>query len=484
MRVRAGEGRGEESATDRMLHQAANPASVQYVGDGLQARDALLQIGGELLGVLHRGAGLRRFLSARARPVAHHGRRHLDVALKAQTLAEDERLIRAIAALQDVTGARREAEGLAVPVERVETRFQTVQPVARRRPVDAIDRQPADLLDRITRHRAAERLTEQLTAQAMPQYWPVGCNRLTDQAQHLGNPRQIVVYAHWTAHEHQTGRILYTLGDGFVFVDLDETIGQAVAGEEVGEVSRPFAGGVSEDPNGFHVVILALPDVTVNIKPTQCVLSFFAAVSLTTAVPVLAADDGIVLYALFKDKAILTIDGARRVLKAGETSPEGVKLISTDTEQEQAVVEAGGRRETLKLGVVVSRFEGSSPAAVTLWADGNGFFFANGSINGSSVTFLVDTGANSVALSGVLAERLGIDYKKKGLKGIATTASGHVRNYVMKLDTVKIGEIVLHNVDAAVLEGSHPSTPLLGMSVLNSLEMRRDGNKMDLIKKY
>lgn len=216
----------------------------------------------------------------------------------------------------------------------------------------------------------------------------------------------------------------------------------------------------------------------------RCVLTFVAAFSLTTAVPALAADDGIALYALFKDKAILTIDGARRVLKAGETSPEGVKLISTDTEQEQAVVEAGGRRETLKLGVVVSRFEGSSPTLVTLWADGSGFFFANGSINGSSVTFLVDTGANSVALSGVLAQRLGIDYKKKGLKGIATTASGHVRNYVMKLDTVKIGEIVLHNVDAAVLEGSHPSTPLLGMSALNSLEMRRDGNKMDLIKKY
>ncbi len=216
----------------------------------------------------------------------------------------------------------------------------------------------------------------------------------------------------------------------------------------------------------------------------RCVLPFVAAFSLTLAAPVLRADDGIALYALFKDKAILTIDGTRRVLKAGETSPEGVKLISTDTEQEQAVVEAGGRRETLKLGVVISNIEGAAPAAVTLWADGSGFFFANGSINGSVVTFLVDTGANTVALSGALAQRLGIDYKKKGLQGIATTASGHVRNYIVKLDTVKIGEIVLHNVDAAVLDGSHPSTPLLGMSALNNLEMRRDGNKMELIKKY
>lgn len=209
-----------------------------------------------------------------------------------------------------------------------------------------------------------------------------------------------------------------------------------------------------------------------------------ATVGLTLSAPARPADDGIALYALFKDKAILTIDGTRRVLNAGETSPEGVKLISTDTEQEQAVIEAGGRREKLKLGVVAALAQAGAPAAVTLWADGSGFFFANGSINGSGVTFLVDTGANTVALSGALAQRIGIDYKKKGLQGIATTASGHVRNFVLKLDTVKIGEIVLHNVDAAVLEGSHPSTPLLGMSVLNSLEMRRDGNKMELIKKY
>lgn len=216
----------------------------------------------------------------------------------------------------------------------------------------------------------------------------------------------------------------------------------------------------------------------------RCVILLVQAVGLTLAAPALPADDGIALYALFKDKAILTIDGTRRVLNAGETSPEGLKLISTDTKLEQAVVEAGGQRETLKLGVVVSRLEGGAPAAVTLWADGSGFFFANGSINGSSVTFLVDTGANTVALSGALAQRLGLEYKKKGLQGIATTASGHVRNYIVKLDTVKIGEIVLHNVDAAVLDGSHPSTPLLGMSALNSLVMRRDGNKMELIKKY
>jgi len=208
------------------------------------------------------------------------------------------------------------------------------------------------------------------------------------------------------------------------------------------------------------------------------------AVCLALLAPALPAAEGISLYALFKDKAILTIDGTRRVLKAGETSPEGVKLVSTDTELDQAVVETHGRRETLTLGVVVSQLESGAPVAVTLWADGRGFFHASGSINGSGVTFLVDTGANTIALNGALAQRLGLDYRKKGQQVVVTTASGHVRAHSMVLDTVKIGEIVLRNVEAVVLDGPQPATPLLGMSALNSLQMRRDGDKMELIKKY
>ncbi len=197
----------------------------------------------------------------------------------------------------------------------------------------------------------------------------------------------------------------------------------------------------------------------------------------------LHAVDNITLYALFKDKAILHIDGARRVLANGEASPEGVRLIGTDTQTDEAVVELGGKRETLKLGVVISSFQGGAPAGVTLWADSQGFFVAQGSINGKPVAFLVDTGANTVALNGALARHLGLDYRK-GQAGVVTTASGNVRAQRIVLDTVKIGEIVQRNVEAVVLEGSQPSTPLLGMSFLNAMEMRRDGNKMELIKKY
>jgi len=204
---------------------------------------------------------------------------------------------------------------------------------------------------------------------------------------------------------------------------------------------------------------------------------------LLTMLPAVAGAEDITLFALFKDKAILQVDGARRVLATGAESPEGVKLVSTDTQAEEAVVELKGKRETLRLGVVVSAFQSAARESVTLFADKSGFFHAEGSINGASVTFLVDTGANTIAMNSATAKRAGINYTK-GRPGSARTASGYARIYGIKLDTVKIGEIVLRNVEAGVIDGPQPETPLLGMSFLNALEMKREGNKMELTRRY
>lgn len=191
------------------------------------------------------------------------------------------------------------------------------------------------------------------------------------------------------------------------------------------------------------------------------------------------------LYALFKGKAILMVDGKRRVLVEQQTSPEGVTLIRTDTETEVAEVEIEGQREILKLGVVSApTASGSSMASTVLWADPSGHFFATGSVNGIAVTFLVDTGATSIAMNSAAAARIGLDYRSLGKQGLATTASGVVPLYYLKLDTVKVGEIVLRNIDAGVIEGPFPTDILLGMSFLGRLNMKREGNKMELTRRY
>jgi len=133
--------------------------------------------------------------------------------------------------------------------------------------------------------------------------------------------------------------------------------------------------------------------------------------------------------------------------------------------------------------VVVSAFQSAARESVTLFADTNGFFHAEGSINGASVTFLVDTGANTIAMNSATAKRAGINYTK-GRPGSARTASGYARIYGIKLDTVKVGEIVLRNVEAGVIDGPQPETPLLGMSFLSAFDMKREGNKMELTRRY
>lgn len=196
------------------------------------------------------------------------------------------------------------------------------------------------------------------------------------------------------------------------------------------------------------------------------------------------AVDVVSLHALFKDKAILMVDGQRRVLARGATSPEGVKLIATDTVAEQAEVEINGRREVVKLGMVMAGFHPATQASVTLWVGSNGHFHADGTINGAAVRFLVDTGATSIAMSSVEAKRLGIDYEKRGRPSYATTAGGLVRTHVLKLDTVQVGAITLHNVEAGVVEGAYPREALLGMSFLGRLDMKRTGDQLELTQRY
>ena len=200
---------------------------------------------------------------------------------------------------------------------------------------------------------------------------------------------------------------------------------------------------------------------------------------LLAAMPATAAEK-VALHALFKGKAIVMVDGTRRVLSIGDTSPEGVKLVATDTRQETAEIELDGVRQQLQLGMVISSFAPVGKGSVTLYPERGGHFFADGTINGAPVRFMVDTGATIIALSSDTATRLGIDFRRNGRLGYANTASGVTRTYYVKLNSVEVGDIKMFNVDAGVVEGSHPLDVLLGMSFLGSLDMKRDSEKLEL----
>lgn len=114
----------------------------------------------------------------------------------------------------------------------------------------------------------------------------------------------------------------------------------------------------------------------------------------------------------------------------------------------------------------------------------HGMYSVAGSINKQPVKFLVDTGASSVAMNRDTAKRLGIDFRYKGTLGWANTANGPVKTYRVKLDSVRVGEIELTNIQGAVLDGASPREILLGMSFLNRVEMQREGELLLLRKKW
>lgn len=190
----------------------------------------------------------------------------------------------------------------------------------------------------------------------------------------------------------------------------------------------------------------------------------------------------VVVTGLFKDKAMVSIDGGKtRVLSTGQTWQK-VKLISADSNA--ATFDIDGKRQKLAMGQSISTdFSGGEKPTLKLTADGGGHFSTIGSINGYPIRFLVDTGATLIAINSTEADRMGLKYKD-GERGMASTANGVVPVYKVVLNNVKIGGISLNLVEASVIEGAGLQGALLGMSFLSRLEMRREGTVMTLVKTY
>jgi len=188
------------------------------------------------------------------------------------------------------------------------------------------------------------------------------------------------------------------------------------------------------------------------------------------------------LAGLFPGKALLTINGGPpRIVALGTTTEEGVKVVSI--QGETATLEVDGKKRVLRVGQnVASQSSGRGPASATLTADSAGHFVTTGNVNGTTVRFIVDTGASMIALGASDARRIGLD-PNKGEVGFSQTANGVTQVTRVKLTTVRVGDIVLNNVDATVHQQDLPYA-LLGMSFLNRMEMQRNGETMTLKQRY
>jgi aspartyl protease family protein len=117
----------------------------------------------------------------------------------------------------------------------------------------------------------------------------------------------------------------------------------------------------------------------------------------------------------------------------------------------------------------------AAPAGETGWhrveiaAGPDGHFVLDAAVEGVPVTFLVDSGATAVVLSSDAARRLGLVGGRLRFTHKVTTANGVVRAAPVRLRELRIGQLALRDVEAAVLE-TPLQTSLLGMSFLRRLD--------------
>ena len=199
------------------------------------------------------------------------------------------------------------------------------------------------------------------------------------------------------------------------------------------------------------------------------------------AIPALAADVG--LSGVFPGKALLVINGgAPRTVAVGAKTAEGVTVLAASGET--ATIEVNGKKRVLRVGqnVTMRASSAGGRASAVLTADSRGHFITNGTINGANVRFLVDTGASMISLGASDARRAGLD-PTKGELAYTQTANGMAQVSRVRLHSVRVGDIVLNDVEATVHQQDMPVV-LLGMSFLNRMEMQRNGDTMTLRRNY
>jgi aspartyl protease family protein len=205
-----------------------------------------------------------------------------------------------------------------------------------------------------------------------------------------------------------------------------------------------------------------------------------AATLLATGV---AAAQSVTLNGSLSDrKALLIIDGAPRTVTVGETV-QGVKLLGVG--DGEARVDVGGRQLRLSIGAAPVRLgaavKDGAGSEIVLTAGSGGHFISGGSINGRAVQFLVDTGATTVAIGQADADRIGLPYRNAP-RTVAGTANGAVPVHQVMLDSVRLGDVEIYNVEAVVLPMQLPHV-LLGNSFLTRFQMKRENDRLTLSKR-
>jgi aspartyl protease family protein len=107
--------------------------------------------------------------------------------------------------------------------------------------------------------------------------------------------------------------------------------------------------------------------------------------------------------------------------------------------------------------------------AVRLRKRPDGHFVARAEVEGTTLGFLVDTGASTVVLKPADAEKAGIDVSALKFTVAVETANGTTYAAPVRIGTISIGPIAVTDVEALVAKPGNLKENLLGISFLKRL---------------
>ncbi|KQU54871.1 hypothetical protein ASG72_04485 [Bosea sp. Leaf344] len=117
-----------------------------------------------------------------------------------------------------------------------------------------------------------------------------------------------------------------------------------------------------------------------------------------------------------------------------------------------------------------ARNAGPADPTLTVAADYRGHYLVRPEIERFRIHMMVDTGASVVALKASDARALGIKPAPRDFTMSLSTANGAVRGARVTLREVRLGDIVIRNVEAVVLPEGALGISLLGNSFLRKLK--------------
>lgn len=127
----------------------------------------------------------------------------------------------------------------------------------------------------------------------------------------------------------------------------------------------------------------------------------------------------------------------------------------------------GGSESTAIAAAAPEKSMETNGEETTIRRDGSGRFYLTAQANGRDAQFLVDTGADVVALTLDEAENLGVRFDRTSFEPVTQTASGMGMGQHVKIDQLMIADHEFRDVDALVIEGLE--TNLLGQSLIRQL---------------